>query len=224
MNVSHFSSQLLKPLPLHHFRFAGAGIVLLLISSAFFIYLAPLVMPPGYSWLSNAISESAAQGLYFAWPARMGFLLFGLAVLWLALYRKTTWGRGVYWMQLSFALFMLGTAAFSHKPWIADVPFDSTEDLLHSITATGMGFAFSFGVLVRFLQRKENEIALKLFDFAAIFAATVLTPIGGAMPSVAGLLQRVMFAVAYLWFAHEALSLKYKDQTVSDDEGLSVTE
>lgn len=197
--------RILQPYTTPPFRFAPAGVVTLLVSSASFIYLAPLAMPDGYSWLSNAISESAAQGLRHAWIARFGFLFFGLSVLWLSLYRRNVWARGVYWMQLGFALFMLGTAAFSHKPWLAGAPFDTTEDLLHSITATGMGFAFTFGVISRLLQRRKGELLPKVCDVAAILAATLLTPIGGVMPSFSGLLQRTMFAVAYLWFFHEAL-------------------
>lgn len=201
----------LQPLATPLTWLAPAGIVVLLAGSASFVYLAPLAMPEGYAWLSNAISESAAQGQLNAWIARFGFLLFGLAVLWLTLYRRTIWARGVYWMQLAFALFMLGTAAFSHKPWLAGAPVDSTEDLLHSITATGMGFAFALGVVVRFMQRSKSEVMPRVYDVIAILAATALTPIGGLQPSIAGLLQRMMFGVAYVWFAHEALFPKGKN-------------
>ena len=197
--------RILQPLTGPPFRLAPMGVVMLLIGSAFCVYLAPVEMSEGYSWLSNSISESAAQGLQHAWIARLGFLFFGLAILWLALYRRPIWARGVFCMQLTFALFMLGTATFSHKPWVSGVSFDPVEDLLHSITATGMGFAVSLGVVVRFLQRDKNKFLQRSYDVAAILAATVLTPIGIMLPSSAGLLQRVMFGVAYLWFVHEAV-------------------
>jgi len=197
--------RIFQPLAARQHKFEPIGIVGLLIVSALLLGFAPFAMAPGYSWLSNSISESAAQGLNHAWIARLGFLCFGFAVLWLALYLRTTWARGVYWMQLLFAVFMLGTAAFSHKPWLADVPVDATEDLLHSITATGMGFAFAIGVVVRFMQRNKNEALPRVYDAIAILAAIILTPIGGLQPSIAGLLQRVMFGIAYIWFAREAL-------------------
>jgi len=100
---------------------------------------------------------------------------------------------------------MLGTAAFSHKPWLADVASDTVEDFLHSLTATGMGFAFTLGVIVRLLQRKREEQRQRSYDLIAIVVATVLPMAGGFMPSVAGLLQRTLFVIAYLWFIHEAL-------------------
>ena len=212
MKLPESFAYILQPATSSRRECTRTGIVVLLVSSAICIYLAPLAMPMGYSWLSNAISESAAQGLRHTWIARLGFILFGLGVLWLVLARKTTWARGVHWMQLCFAVFMLGTAAFSHKPWLDDIAFDPVEDFLHSLTATGMGFAFAFGVVVRFLQRDNNDKLQKSFDLLAIIAATVLSPIGVAMPGIAGLLQRLMFAVAYLWFIHEALSPKLNSQ------------
>jgi len=165
-------------------------------------------MPNGYSWLSNAISESAAQGLHSAWIARLGFLLYGLAVFWLAASLRPVWARGAYWMHSTFGVFMIGTAAFSHKPWLTNIPFDSFEDLLHSVTATGMGFAFSFGVLARLLQRGKGEKLYIAGDAVALVAATVLPLSGLFWPSMSGLLQRTLFVVAYLWFAREAMTAR----------------
>lgn len=197
--------------------FSRVGITLLLLMSAFCVYIAPLVMPRDYNWLTNAISEAAAQGLQYAWLTRLGFLMFGLAVLWLVVYKRDTWSRGVSWMQLIFAVSMLGTAAFSHKPWIAAVPYDPFEDFLHSVTATSMGFAFAFGVIARLIQRSRNIRHQKVLDLVAIIAATVITPIGEYMPSIAGLLQRMMFAIAYLWFMYEALYPVHKLQRYNEN-------
>lgn len=58
-----------------------AGVLLLLALSAVLILVAPVMMPDSYSWVSNYISESAAQNVTDAWVARLGFLLFGFAVL-----------------------------------------------------------------------------------------------------------------------------------------------
>lgn len=96
-------------------------------------------------------------------------------------------------MQGLFALFMLGTAAYSHKPRFAEVP---VEDLLQSITGPGKGFAFTLGVVARFLSWNKNEVLRRAFDVTAILAATLLTPSGETQPSTAGLLQRVMSAFA----------------------------
>lgn len=197
--------RLLQPLNNRFCRNTPAGIISLFLTSALLIFLAPLAMPPEYSWLFHSISESAAQGLGSAWIARMGMLLFGIAVLWLASFRKLEWPRITYWMHLGFSLFMLGAAAFSHKPWLEGTAVDNVEDLLHSIMATGMGFAFTIGVVVRLLQREESVVLPRIYDAIAIVVATLMVPIGALVPGIAGMLQRVMFLIAYFWFAFEAL-------------------
>jgi hypothetical protein len=181
--------------------------LLLLLASATLVVLAAIEMPPPYSWRTHSISESAAQGQLHAWLARLSFLCFGSAVLLLSLARKPIWGCGAYWSHFVFAACMLGTAAFSHKPWLPGVPFDAFEDLLHSATATGMGFAFAAGVVVRFFQREPAATAARVLDVIALLAATLLSPIGAALPEFGGVLQRAMFGVAYFWYGAEALSV-----------------
>ncbi|OIO66701.1 MAG: hypothetical protein CO186_06320 [Zetaproteobacteria bacterium CG_4_9_14_3_um_filter_49_83] len=70
-----------------------------------------------------------------------------------------------------------------------------------------MGFAFSFGVLLRLLQRQKHETNKKYFDMLALIVATVIPLLGWHWPSLSGLVQRILFAVAYLWYVNEALTL-----------------
>jgi hypothetical protein len=177
----------------------------LLILSAAAIVAAPLAMPPGYSWVSHAISESAAQGQQGAWVARLGFLLFGFSVLLLASIRRAAWGLPGTLLLGLFGVFMLATAAFSHKPWQVGVPFDEFEDLLHSVTATGMGTAFAFGVLAVAIHRARDSLPLRVSDVVAVAAAVVIPITMNARPDFAGFVQRAMFLIAYAWYGAEAL-------------------
>ena len=103
----------------------------------------------------------------------------------------------------AFGVLMVATAAFSHRPWENAAPFDATEDLLHSIAATAMGFAFAFGVAAVAFRHGFSRWPRPL-DLPAIAAAVVL-PLGmSALPDYAGLLQRLMFLVAYIWYGFEA--------------------
>lgn len=204
-----------SPPPAHALNLIG--IVLLLVLSAVSIVAAPLLIPQSYSWVSNYISESAAQNLTNAWVARLGFLLFGVAVLWLSTALRRRWARSAYWCHLAFGLFMISTAAFSHQPWIENVPFDAFEDVLHSFTATGMGFAFSFGVLLRLFQRKSEAKPTRAFDVLAIAVAIGMPVMAGALPSVAGITQRALFLVAYVWYGNEALLLRER-RTLTDEK------
>ena len=179
------------------------GILTLLLLSATAIAVAPLAMPEGYSWISNAISESAAQGQERAWVARLGFLLYGFAVLWLVLLARGIWGRWGSFFLGTFGVMMLSTAAFSHKPWQTGVAYDAFEDLLHSITATGMGLAFAIGVVAVSIRRGARWETARILDFLAVGASFTL-PLGmSAWPAVGGALQRLLFLIAYIWFATE---------------------
>lgn len=162
-------------------------------------------MPPDYSWLSNTTSESAAQGIDGAWLARSGFLAFGFAVLLLASSLRKVWPRASVWLHSIFGVLIIATAAFSTRSWVTGADFDKAEDVLHSVAATAMGFAFTFGVLARLLKRGKGAVLAQAFDAVAIAAAMGLPLMMVLVPARDGLLQRLMFLVAYLWYGSEAL-------------------
>lgn len=179
----------------------------LLIISALALLLAPLNMPASYSWLQHTTSESAAQGVRGAWLARLGFLTFGLTVLWMSGSLMAGWPRLTRWLLGVFGLMMVATAVFSTRPWLPNLPFDPIEDALHSFTASAMGFAFAAGIGVRLWQRyQKGQRAGRILDVVAI-AASFLIPLSMmALPNWDGLLQRIMFATAYIWYARELLN------------------
>jgi Protein of unknown function (DUF998) len=184
------------------------GVTALLMISAVSLGVAPLLMPATYSWIANTTSESAAQGVVNAWVARLGFLAFGLWVCWLAVALKRVWARAALWLHRAFGVFMIATAAFSHRPWVPGVPFDPIEDALHSFTATAMGFAFSLGVLARLLQRGRQGGSGRIFDTVVLLAATVIPLLMAGMGELDGVIQRLLFLFAYVWYAREALLLR----------------
>lgn len=181
--------------------------VLLLAASMIALGLAPLILADSYSMIEHTTSESAGQGVDGAWLARAGFLLFGLAVLWIAHQSRRAWGQPATAFHVVFAVCMFGVAAFSLRSWIPDDAFDKTEDLLHSIVATVMGFAFAFGVVAVAVRRQKTGQHWRILDGIAVVAAVVL-PVGMSMyGNLDGLLQRSMFLIAYIWYAIEALAI-----------------
>ena len=190
-----------------HDRFAQRGILALLLVSLVCLLFAPMIMPQDYHWLSNAISESAAQGIHGAWLARLGLVLYGLAVIWLAVFLRGEWGIGARYCHLFFGVFMVFAAAFSIRPWDQTANFDPTEDFLHSFAATAMGFAYTFGVLLVFFQRSKFGLGSRLFDLVAAVVATVFPLLMLNMPEVHGLIQRIMFLVSYIWYGKETMRL-----------------
>jgi hypothetical protein len=167
-----------------------------LFCSALALAVAPALLPADYSWIANTTSESAAQGISGAWLARLGFLLFGLSVIPLACRAAGLWGHVGAVLHFAFGALLAMVAAFSSRPWTT-APYDGTEDFLHSLAATAMGFAFAGGVVAAVVYRRKADI----LDISAV-AASVLIPLAMvAFPDADGLFQRVMFAIAYVWYA-----------------------
>jgi hypothetical protein len=183
----------------------GLLVALVLVASAVTVGLAPRLMPDSYSWITHTTSESAAQGVDGAWLARLGLLLFGLAVLGLCVVAHRRWSGLATLMHATFGVLMVAAAAFSARSWEAGASFDGVEDLLHSVAATAMGFAFAFGVLaVATGGWRHRGLLRRSLDVLAV-AASVVVPLSMmAVPDLAGVLQRSMFVIAYLWYLGES--------------------
>ncbi len=184
------------------FRTKRVLVVGLLLASLLALLLAPTQMPASYDWLQHTTSESAAQGIAGAWLARLGFLLFGLAVLAETAVLHKTWPVPVRFLLGAFGVCLTAVAAFSARPWLPDLPFDPVEDWLHSFFATGMGFAFALGVGWRWWQRPW-QARMRVVDLAAVGASIFIPLAMSFLPDWDGLLQRLMFTVAYCWFGLE---------------------
>jgi hypothetical protein len=74
-----------------------------------------------------------------------------------------------------------------------------------------MGFAFAFGVAAVAWRGRTRRGGVPFVHVAAVLAAVVL-PIGMALAGgFAGLLQRLMFAIAYAWYTIEPLDVSHPD-------------
>lgn len=195
-------------------RWVVAGLLLL---SFLALLLAPTQMPDSYSWLQHTTSESGAQGIDGAWLARLGFLLFGLAILGQTAVLHTTWPLPVQLLLGAFGVFMTAVAAFSARAWLPNWPFDPVEDWLHSFAASGMGFAFALGVGLRWWQRPWTA-KRQMVDLGVV-ATAVFIPLGMSfLPDWAGLLQRLMFTIAYLWYGLELLAVPPSNESEPGEE------
>ena len=180
----------------------------LIIVSVVALLLAPLLMPSSYDWIRHTTSESGAQGIAGAWLARLGFVLYGMAVLLLVSVKKA-WGAASRFIHSLFGLGMIGNAIFSSQTWLSELPFDAMEDTLHSWMSGLVGTAFTVGVLVVFFQRNRSDGLAKLFDMVAVLVSVVVTLIMFSdVEGIAGFVQRVMFAVSYLWYTKEVVTTK----------------
>lgn len=183
-------------------RGAASGITALLVGALAAFAIAPTLLPESFSWVEHGISESAAQGIDGAWLPRLGFIFYGLAVVWLVGLRHSMWGPPA---TVLFALFggsMFGVAAFAAKPWEAGSVYVESEDLLHSVFAASAGFAFIVGTVTLIVARRRRSIRAAIPDWVAFLVAAVV-PLTGST-SMWGAFQRLMFLTSALWFIREA--------------------
>ncbi len=186
-------------------------VVALLLVSLACIAIAPTLMPASYSMAEHSVSESAGQGIHGAWLARLGFLTLASAVFTLVGISGDEWS---IWGRVAFRVYgacMIAVAAFAHSPW-EDVQSDLFEDLLHSIAASGVGLSFTAGVLLVTLRRGPGNLWIRVVDWVAIIAAPVLPMIMFNITGVAGVVQRVLFGIGYLWFGIEAMRIAASDR------------
>ena len=189
------------------------GPLTLLAVSGACLLLAPLALRDSYSFIEHGVSESAAQNEAFNWIARTGFLLLGVSVIWLARRRATSWQQPGTAFLAGFGLSMIGVAVFSARSWDESTPWNTTEDSLHSVFASAVGVCFIGGLASVIVARAATSEAtgwlaalrssLTLHDVVPLAIACVVPLL---MSSGAwGLLQRTMFAGAYVWFARAAI-------------------
>lgn len=186
-------------------RYLSVGAVIAMLAAAVLcIAIAPTLMPDSYSIVEHSVSESAAQGVEGAWLARTGLLLFGFAVLTLAGRTGKRWGSAGIALHRIVGVCLVAVATFAHMPW-TNVPYDEFEDLLHSIGSFGVGFAFTAGVVAVSLRRRGLSWRARLFDWVAVVAALVIPMTMFNVTGVAGVVQRIMFGIAFVWYGAEAV-------------------
>lgn len=201
-------------------RARSRGILLGLALSALALALAPLLMPESYSWVAHTTSESAAQGLSGAWLARLGLGTFGFAVLALA-WSHPSWTPAARFAHFGFGALITVTAVASTRPWVAGIPFDVAEDKIHSFAATAMGFAFAFGILAVVLGARNSRRPMRRVDLVAILASVAIPLSMTAMPAYGGILQRLMFIIAYVWYAVAVREGVQRPQVTSSPDSAS---
>lgn len=179
------------------------GVVVLgaLAVSLLLLMLAPLALPPSYSWVELGTSEAAAQGVDGAWVARAGFVLLGLAVLGVCALRYRAWQPLATGLHACFALGLVLVAVYSHAPWEEGVASVESEDRIHSVFASVVGFSFIAGVATTLVVRRPRTRWSAAGDVAALLVAATV-PMLMATP-VWGVLQRLLFATAAAWYAGE---------------------
>jgi hypothetical protein len=167
-----------------------------LIVSMLLLTIAPQFLGPEYDWRIHTTSESAAQNTENAWIARLGFALYGLAVVALA-FSAPPPARLRY---LPFAVSMILVVVWSHRPYLPDRTFDVLEDTLHSVAASLVGFSFVLAIALSLFADRDRPWQIRAFHILAMASALALPMVMANRESLRGSAQRLMFFISYVWF------------------------
>ena len=171
-----------------------------LIAATCWLVLVMLLLPlwsfEGYSVVEHTTSHLGAQGTPRAWVMNATFLLAGVATQ-LAGWRKLRAHPLPLLLLSVFAISLVLTGLYRHAPLVGGVEANDFEDRRHSLFATTTGFGFvAFAVSMAFVSRVPRDRAIA----GGVAAAATLLSLGmAAWPDLAGLLQRIMFAMAFGW-------------------------
>ena len=165
----------------------------LYIIMIFGFMLLPLFSFNGYSIIEHTTSHLAAQGSPNAWVMNMIFLLLGLTSIYIAIKTKSRFHQVI---GVIFGLSLIGAALFRHAPLNEMFEGNLFEDQLHSVFATTTGFSF---VLLAFGHGFMHQKKQRVFGLIAGLVATLISIGMMFFPEILGVLQRIMFMIAFYW-------------------------
>ena len=163
-----------------------------------------MFVPPQYTWMTNTISDLAAQGLPNRWMMQLGFVGFG-ALLTGALVHKFVQTKQVSVADILILLYgvcVLSSGFFSAKPFLEGVSYSAQEHQLHSLFAQAAGVLFSIAILARLISsRNAQERTFHALFLILIIGTSMLFGLakGGDLGVGMGVIQRVLYALGFFW-------------------------
>lgn len=179
-------------------RLNPAGLIarggVLIIAAA--IVLGPAFSHADYSSITHTVSELAGQNMPSAWIMRSGFAAFGAAC---ALAAILTW-RAAPVERSALALFgagLIASAIWSHMHIIPALGGNLAQDTRHSFAAGVVGTGFAATMAAHLFWPGANR--RDWLSWLGLIASVVLPLAMFNLPTLTGLLQRLMFAISFLW-------------------------
>ena len=163
------------------------------------IFVLPFFSFESYSIIKNTTSHLGAQNAPNGWIMNLTFICLGLGSL------LSGWNylKGYFFHRIVLSVFSLAlilAAFFQHAPIEAGIPFNETEDNLHSVLASITGFAFTlFAISSAFIVRKTQD---KILALSAGIIATLLSLLMFQLESLMGVWQRGIFIGSFGWMIY----------------------
>lgn len=175
------------------------------------IIILPFFSATDYSIVSNSTSQLGAQLTKNAWIMNSIFILMGIMSVVFAFEKlgHFFFHKGLI---LIFGLSLIASAYFRHSPIDLMIPYNRLYDQYHSIFSSITGFSFVlFAMSCIFITDKLKH---KVFAFSIAISTSLLSILMFFFDDYKGLLQRLMFSLAFLWLYIFLSALKNKRSTI----------
>jgi len=183
-----------------------ANLLILLV-----MFVLPFYSVDTYSIIKNTTSHLGAQNAPNAWIMNVTFIIVGIScVLEAWLHFKKFWFHKI--LLSIFGLGLVFTGIFHHAPIIEGVIFNSSEDKLHSIFASIVGFLFViYAISSAFI---EKAVSHRIIDISVGFIATLLSILMLYFPDYSGIWQRAIFVISFTWLIFMFERIRLLNRTI----------
>lgn len=180
------------------------------IAIAYFIsviVLAHFFVPPAYDWTQNTVSDLASQGHTYKWIMQIGFIGFGLLLIWGVLFHLNKNKRAYFLLLVAvYGLSILMSGIFCAMPIDPSFPSSLRESQLHSMFATIAGIAMSLGIFWQaVVSANSRERWTRIIFFLLIGGISGLFGLAENHILVLdkGIVQRILYLVGLAWLVYE---------------------
>lgn len=201
-------------------RLTVDGVRLALVVSMVLLAIAPVFLPDSYSPFEHTLSESGAQGVATAFVFRSALIITASAVLVMTMHARVTWsGTARVWLRV-YALAVVALAVFPESPWLGGA-HDERIAFLHTVAGVVGGLAFIVGIVGVSVSGLRGPRA-RVLDIVMVGAVMVTPQLMLMTPAAAGMLQRAMVLLGYIWLLSEAQRMV--DATVTAPSSVPVVD
>lgn len=173
--------------------FARTGIILIVLA----ILIGPYFSDPQYDWVQHTTSQLGGQTMPKAWIMNLGFVAYGCGII---VNSAFNWQRAklINLAAIGFGVGLIGSAVWSAQPIPPLPPINAVEDQFHSFFSTFVGFGFAATTTAAIFGpggRLKDPLS-----WIGLLASVAIPTLMFAFPLWDGALQRVMFAISFVWF------------------------
>lgn len=171
------------------------------------IIFAHFFVPPAYDWAQNTVSDLASQEHTYKWIMQIGFIGFGLLLIWGVIFHFNKNRRAYFLLFVAvYGLSILMSGIFCTMPIDPSMSFSANESKLHSMFATIAGIAMSLGILLQvIMSANSRQRWMRIAFFLLIVGISGLFGLAEnhILMLDKGIIQRVLYLVGLAWLVYE---------------------